>query len=428
MAPLAAEIARRSASPDPSESIARREGFRSAGQLIASNLRGAPADAERLIAVGENMAAAQREARRQEAGDGGGLSGDEELLESVPAGPHLPYVAAASAEARIGVDAAAAIIAMAQRVWRDASPEALAKAERMLVDKAQHLDIRKLGALIKRVEASLSVTRLEDKERRQIRERHLSIYEDRDGMIAINGRLDAATGLPIKAAVEAIVTRQMQLKRDRKNAVPDDRTVPQMTADALSALASHALGCTDSSLPIPATTVVVRMDVEALKAELGALDGAGDDATVEQRECGIGTVDGLAQPMTAGQLRRLAAGARVIPEVLGGPSQPLDLGRNRRLFTHGQRLALVERDGGCASCGAPPSWCDAHHIRWWKEHRGRTDLNNGVLLCRACHTRIHEGRWKVEIHDGMPVFLPPPEYSGSNAPQIGGRRRFDVLQ
>ena len=46
--------------------------------------------------------------------------------------------------------------------------------------------------------------------------------------------------------------------------------------------------------------------------------------------------------------------AQVISCVLGGDSQILDWGRTKRLYTPTQRLALVERDGGCAMCGAPP--------------------------------------------------------------------------
>ncbi|MEP6482771.1 MAG: HNH endonuclease signature motif containing protein [Rhodoglobus sp.] len=41
------------------------------------------------------------------------------------------------------------------------------------------------------------------------------------------------------------------------------------------------------------------------------------------------------------------------------------------------------RDGGCRfpGCDRPPSWCEAHHIVPWS-HGGRTDLADGLLLCR----------------------------------------------
>ena len=77
--------------------------------------------------------------------------------------------------------------------------------------------------------------------------------------------------------------------------------------------------------------------------------------------------------------------------------------------------ALVVRDEGCAfpGCDAPPSRCDAHHIKHWV-HGGCTALGNLVLLCERHHHRVlhdleHVDRWMVHIdHDtGRPVFTPP---------------------
>ena len=90
---------------------------------------------------------------------------------------------------------------------------------------------------------------------------------------------------------------------------------------------------------------------------------------------------------------------------------PLNVGREKRLFTPGIRKALVLRDRGCAfpGCGAPPSWCDGHHVDHW-EHGGQTCLDNGVLLCRRHHMLIHHGGWEVFIgHDRHPWFVPPAD-------------------
>ncbi len=89
----------------------------------------------------------------------------------------------------------------------------------------------------------------------------------------------------------------------------------------------------------------------------------------------------------------MAAGGGIIPVVLGGEGEILDWGREKRLFTRAQRLALVERDGGCVMCGLPPQLTRAHHLRWWQRDGGSTDLDNGVLLCDSCHRRIHDNEW-----------------------------------
>lgn len=74
------------------------------------------------------------------------------------------------------------------------------------------------------------------------------------------------------------------------------------------------------------------------------------------------------EQMTAGQARRLACTARLLPMVLGGDSVPLDLGRSRRYFSWHQRIALAARQGGCVAdgCWRPPAQCEAHHCaRGW---------------------------------------------------------------
>ncbi|MGI9062809.1 MAG: DUF222 domain-containing protein, partial [Pseudonocardiaceae bacterium] len=108
--------------------------------------------------------------------------------------------------------------------------------------------------------------------------------------------------------------------------------------------------------------------------------------------------------------RMLACDAQVIPLVLGGASQPLDVGRTRRTATRAQRRALIARAGGCCEmpgCGRPASWCDAHHLRHWIDG-GPTDLTNLLLLCRRHHVLVHRPGWYVHLDpDGHPVFTPP---------------------
>ena len=95
--------------------------------------------------------------------------------------------------------------------------------------------------------------------------------------------------------------------------------------------------------------------------------------------------------VTAAQARRLACTAKILPAVLGGDSIPLDLGRARRLFSPGQRKALLIRDKTCRAegCDVPGTWCDAHHLDPWSSG-GRSDLDNGVLLCNHHHHRAHD--------------------------------------
>ena len=117
-----------------------------------------------------------------------------------------------------------------------------------------------------------------------------------------------------------------------------------------------------------------------------------------------------APSISAAEARRLACDATIIPAVLGGPSELLDLGRGRRLFTGAARRALALRDRGCAfpGCDRPVGWCDAHHITAWAAG-GATTVDNGVLLCGHHHRLIERRHWEIIIAgDGIPEFRPPP--------------------
>ena len=107
-------------------------------------------------------------------------------------------------------------------------------------------------------------------------------------------------------------------------------------------------------------------------------------------ECvGTGTLE-TGQPLSASAVRRMACDADILPIVLGGKCEILDVGRAQRLVTPAIWRALVARDGGCTfpGCNRPPIACDAHHIIHWL-NGGPTSLSNLALLCGSHHTMIH---------------------------------------
>ncbi|WP_175507665.1 HNH endonuclease signature motif containing protein [Nocardioides terrae] len=126
--------------------------------------------------------------------------------------------------------------------------------------------------------------------------------------------------------------------------------------------------------------VVVTMDLATL---LGGLQAAHLDT---------------GDAVSPGTARRLAARCGIIPAVLGSSSEVLDLGRRARFFTVKQRLAMTVQQGGvCAveGCGRPAASADAHHLHQWR-HGGRTDLKDGVLVCRPHHTYADHPDYRVE--------------------------------
>ncbi|WP_226532378.1 HNH endonuclease signature motif containing protein [Microbacterium paraoxydans] len=393
---VAACIARESRPELGAESLAKQQGFRNPATLIAATVGVSRGDATRLVKVGEAVAPRA------------------DLL-GAPLPARYPVVRESLGAGLLSAQAAAVIIALLDRCRVAVGVLRVAEAERVLVDQAVGLSLDEVRKLVVRAEAWLDPDGVEPRLEEQRSRRSLIIHE-REGMVHLNAVLDVETAAPVMTAIRGYVTAAFAARKDA--AVPDApdadrRTVPMLQADALAVFAAHVLGC-EARVPLAGATIVVRMGLDDLEADAG-----------------LAVIDGIEQPISIGAARRMAAGGGVIPCVLGAASEVLDWGREKRLFTRAQRLALVERDGGCAMCGLPPEMTKAHHIRWWSRDRGPTDLSNGVLLCETCHHRVHDNGWEIRIDGGGSVgrvwFIPPDSVDPERRPRLGGRARYDWL-
>ena len=90
---------------------------------------------------------------------------------------------------------------------------------------------------------------------------------------------------------------------------------------------------------------------------------------------------------------------------------PLNLGRSKRLFTPGQKVALAVRDGGCrwTGCERPASYTEAHHIDPW-ESGGKTDIDRGILLCQYHHLHCHDNGWHITREGKGEFMLAHPDH------------------
>jgi len=102
-----------------------------------------------------------------------------------------------------------------------------------------------------------------------------------------------------------------------------------------------------------------------------------------------------------------------VPVILDDDGQCVNVGREQRLFTPRQRTGLAVRDGGCLwpGCDRPPSWCEAHHINQWKRDLGRTDIADGVLLCKHHHLLLHNNGWDITRDGGSYTLVSPRSIS-----------------
>ncbi|WCD92931.1 HNH endonuclease signature motif containing protein [Microbacterium sp. nov. GSS16] len=408
-ADVAAAIAHESRPELGAESLAKQQGFRNTAQLIATTTGTSAGDAARLVKVGEAIAPRQN------------LLGE-------PAPAKYPAVQGAVTSGRLGGAGAAVIVEFLDRARVGADKDLVADVEQQLVERAVGLSLDDVRRLVKRAETVLEADKLEAREEERRAARSLSMFE-RDGMLHLNLVTPVEEGAPIKAAIDGYVSAQFQARKDLAGAGiadadgadaggadADQRTVTMMRADALTLFCAHVLDC-DSRMPVAGATVIVRINASDLEAGTGS-----------------GTIDGIDQPISVTAIRRMAASGSVIPCVLDSAGEILDWGREKRLFTRTQKLALVDRDGGCAMCGLPPNMTEVHHIRWWNRDTGPTDLSNGILLCSTCHHRIHDNGWDIRIENtdtrsgtrGRVWFIPPPHIDPIRTPRPGGRARYDI--
>ena len=112
--------------------------------------------------------------------------------------------------------------------------------------------------------------------------------------------------------------------------------------------------------------------------------------------------------LTPESLRMLCCDAAVVPIVLDGAGQPLDVGRATRTIPDGLRRAVAARDRGCAhpGCDRPPSWCECHHIVPW-ERGGRDEAVEPGHAVPGPPPADPPTEWICRIRDGLPEFIPP---------------------
>lgn len=130
----------------------------------------------------------------------------------------------------------------------------------------------------------------------------------------------------------------------------------------------------------------------------------------DRGEPGVGLTEDDQSALPAWLIRQQICDTGAMACTLDASGNPLDLGREQRLFTPKQRIALAARDGGCRwrGCDRPASYCEAHHIDAYSQG-GRTDIDRGILLCRWHHMELHHGGWRItrEGHEDF-VLHPPP--------------------
>ncbi|WP_084101288.1 HNH endonuclease signature motif containing protein, partial [Nocardioides luteus] len=297
-------------------------------------------------------------------------------------------VAAAMRSGRCNPAQAAVIVAALDDLPADLDVEIKTKAEETLLAYATQFDptqLRRLGRRILEVIAP-EIAEAEEARRLAAEEAHarkktrLSMRRLGDGTTRIAAVVPDAAADRLATNLEAFASprREDGTRTETGDYLPYHRRLGLAFCQLLETL-------DPARLPIhggDATTVIVTIALDQLRTEVGIAQVLGGS------------------PITAAEARRLACTAGIIPAVLGGDSEVLDLGRKERLFTAAQRRALLLRSATCEAegCDIPGTWAEAHHWIAWA-NGGATDLDNAALLCSHHHHRAHDPTY---LHERLP--------------------------
>lgn len=373
LARLSAAVAMRSALELGHDGLAQRSGARTPDAMVALVTGVSGPEARTLVSVGTMIEAPS---------------------------PWLTAVARRVESGEVSVGTAAAIQHGLGSPNADIAADDLADAATKLLAEVGGMPPERAVRRAREVRDELDADGVADRGAALRDKRFLRLTPQADGMTRVNGLLDPESAALVTDAFDLVTAPRRggprfvdPTEKARAEAiVRDSRTTGQLMVDAFVQMVRLA-GAADSGTVFGTHKPGVRVTVTLadLDRRRGAVEVEGQTATVsvataERRAC----IDGY------------------LP-ILFGEKRALDLGRTRRFFSAGQRTVLAVKWGGCVfpACGRPPSWTEAHHIDEWERDHGRTDVDDGVLLCAHHHRLLHNGGWKIWRRGGD-YFLDPP--------------------
>src|SRR2546427_1026943 len=277
----------------------------------------------------------------------------------------LPATAAAFANGDVGFQHVAVLARTAEHV----GAAAVRKDEASLLKAAQTMDPGQFTTLAKNFEHRVDAAGALAEANRAYERRYFHISEPQDGLVRLDGVLDAEGGATLRTALQAYM----------KPVKDDARSYGQRSADALVELGRQGSGGQrDGASPRP--QLIIRASLDTLagtkRAPAGELEGGGT--------------------VPAETVQRYACDS-AISRITGHSELEHELNHASRTLPASTRRALEARDRHCVfpGCSRPLIWCDGHHLGWWTRGGG-TALPNLALLCRPHHRMVHEEGWSLE--------------------------------
>ncbi|HEX9097310.1 MAG TPA: DUF222 domain-containing protein [Candidatus Dormibacteraeota bacterium] len=290
----------------------------------------------------------------------------------------LPRTEEALARGEIGYQHAVTMARTAQTV----GAAQVRKAEGTLLQAAETMDPGQFLGVAKNFEHQVDAQAALAEANRAHARRYLRIGPPLNGLVRIDGLLDAEGGAIVRTALEPFA----------KPTKGDTRTPDQRLVDALVTHCRRGAGQGHPDGAGPRPQLIIKADLDTL----AGIDGA----PAGELEWG-GTVP-------AETVRRFACDG-AITRITGLGELDQEITHAARSIPPATRRALVVRDHHCVfpGCDRPAPWCDGHHLIHWADG-GPTKLDNLGLVCGAHHRKVHEEGWKLRREkDGRWIATPP---------------------
>lgn len=375
LATLAGVVAARSSLELGYAGLAQRAGARTADGLVSQLTGTTGVEARAITTVGTMM--------------------------NAPA-PWLGEVAKHLANGELSVGAAAAIQTGLGSPSPTVAADDLADAAHSLLTTAGSLPPEKVARQARELRDELDESGVADREAMLREKRFLRLIPQADGMTKLIGLLDPESAAMVTDAVDAVTSPRRGGPRFvdpnavmRAEAIINDpRSTEQLALDALVDMVRIAAAADDGR--------VFGMRKPAVRVHVTLSD--------LERRAGIAHLEGQTAAVSVATAHRIGCADGLVPILFDQTGRALKLGRTQRRFTEHQRTALTAIWGGCAhpGCDRPPAWTEAHHIDEWARHGGRTDVDDGVLLCKHHHLMVHNNGWRIRRSGVRYELLPPP--------------------
>lgn len=391
------------------DGLAQRRGFRSPAAMIQDLTGSTMSDATRSVRLGEALRAGAftGDVDVDDFGAATTEAPDDDTDVATAPTPGAPWHAPLSRALLAGTISAAQHDAVMRGLGEptDDARDAWSVAAEHLIAEAGQRTVEELARTARTLRDQLDPEGGQRRFDEQFERRSFRTWTDADGVRRGSMIFDPHGGAWVQSILDAALRPRRggprfvdaDEKATAETLAADPRSNDQLAYDLmLDVLRAGAIA--DAETVFGTRQAGVRVVITASALSSGRAGGAAfglveDDQTtlpawlVAQQACDTGTRD-------------------CTLDVAGNP---LDLGREARLFTPAQKIALAIRDGGCrwTGCDRPASYCEAHHVDEWAKDGGCTDVDRGILLCRYHHMALHHGGWRI-TRDGRDDFLLHP--------------------